>query len=119
VAVTAFGTIVIEKMTDPIPDPADTDFSFTEGGGLSPTSFSLKNGQSQPFNDVPMGSGYSVTEMVPSGWDLTSATCTDGSPLDNINLGPSETITCTFTNELQLDYGDASDPTYPTLLANA
>ncbi len=112
------GTIVVEKTTDPSPDPTDTTFSFTAGGGLSPTSFSLKNGQSRTFDDIPVGSGYSVTETVPSDWNLTNAICTDGSPLDNINLGPGETITCTFTNELRLDFGDAPDPDYPTLLAS-
>ena len=41
---------------------------------------------------------YSVSEIVPAGWDLTSATCDDGSPISDINVSPGETVTCTFTN---------------------
>ena len=32
------------------------------------------------------------------GWDLTSATCSDDSPVTAISLEPGEVITCTFTN---------------------
>ena len=41
---------------------------------------------------------YSVSETVPAGWDLTSATCSDGSNPASINLAAGETVTCTFTN---------------------
>src|SRR5437870_7512495 len=92
------GTIIVKKVTNPSPDPTDTSFSFTAGGGLSPTSFSLKNGQQQTFSNVTPGSGYSVAETVPSGWDLTSSTCSDGSPVSNIDVSPGETVTCTFTD---------------------
>src|ERR671934_131028 len=92
------GTIIVKKVTNPSPDPSDTSFSFTAGGGLSPTSFSLKNGQQQTFSNVTPGGGYSVAETVPSGWDLTSQTCSDGSPTSNINVSPGETVMCTFTD---------------------
>ena len=32
------------------------------------------------------GSGYSLSETVPGGWDQTGATCNDGSPVSNINV---------------------------------
>src|ERR671924_1710059 len=92
------GSIIVKKVTNPSPDPSDTSFSFTAGGGLSPSSFSLKNGQQQTFSNVVPGSGYSAAETVPSGWNLTSATCDDGSPVTNIDVGAGETVTCTFTN---------------------
>jgi hypothetical protein len=92
------GTIKVKKVTDPNPDPTDTSFSFTAGGGLDPTSFSLKNGGTQTYTGVNPGSGYSVAETVPSGWDLTSSTCDDGSPVSNIDVSPGETVTCTFNN---------------------
>ena len=41
---------------------------------------------------------YSVSEAAVAGWDLTSATCDDGSPVGAISLQPGEVITCTFTN---------------------
>jgi hypothetical protein len=95
------GTIIVKKVTQPSPDPTDTSFSYTAGGGLSPTSFSLKNGGSQTYLNVPVGSGYSVAETVPANWELVSATCDDGSLVTNIGVSPNETVTCTFTNRLQ------------------
>lgn len=95
------GTIIVQKVTEPSPDPTDTSFGFTAGGGLSPTSFSLKNGQMQTYSNVVPGSGYSVAETVPAGWDLISATCDDGSPVSNIDVSAGETVTCTFTDRQQ------------------
>src|ERR671937_476769 len=92
------GTIIVKKVTNPSPDPSDTSFSFSAGGGLSPSSFSLKNGDQQTFSDVSPGSGYNVTESVPLGWDLTSSTCDDGSSVTNIDVSAGETVTCTFTD---------------------
>ena len=37
---------------------------------------------------VTPGSGFSVSETVPSGWVLDSATCSDGSPISNIDVSP-------------------------------
>jgi uncharacterized repeat protein (TIGR01451 family) len=90
-------TIIVRKATVPSPDPTDTSFAFTAGGGLSPASFSLKNGESQSFADLVPQAGYSVAETTPAGWDSTGA-CGDGSPVSNIDVGPGETVTCTFTN---------------------
>ena len=50
------------------------------------------------FTNVPPGSGYSLSETVPSGWDQARATCDDGSPPSNIAVSVGETVTCTFTN---------------------
>jgi hypothetical protein len=47
-----------------------------------------------------------VTELVPDGWDLESAVCSDQSPVTAIVLSPEETVTCTFTNEKDEDYND-------------
>src|SRR6185503_11382876 len=95
------GRIVVVK--DATPDDPQ-DFTFTTGGGLSPASFQLDDdanptlSDTQTISNVAVGSGYSVAETVPTGWDLTSATCDDGSPVSNINVGPDETVTCTFNN---------------------
>src|SRR5438876_9061360 len=93
------GTIIVKKVTDPSPDPSNTSFSFTAGGGLAPSAFSLMNGDQQTFSDVTPGNGYSVAESVPAGWALASSTCDDGSPVTNIDLGAGETVTCTFTDQ--------------------
>jgi len=59
--------------------PGDPGVS-TEKGGLNPGT-------------------YDVAETgPPAGWTLTSATCSDGSPVNAIDLGDNETVTCTFVN---------------------
>jgi plastocyanin len=93
----------IHVIADSQPNDAQ-DFSFTAGGGLSPAGFSLDDdsdgtlSNTQAFNDVAPGSGYTIGESTPAGWDLSSATCDDGSPTFNISVGPGEVVTCTFTN---------------------
>ncbi|MBV0934943.1 prealbumin-like fold domain-containing protein, partial [Marinobacterium weihaiense] len=53
----------------------------------------------EPFMSDPLVHGvYSVDENVPAGWDLTGATCDDGSAPNAIDLQPGETVTCTFEN---------------------
>ena len=95
------GQISITK--DAIPDDPQ-DFAFTAGGGLSPATFSLDDdlnptlSNTHVFENVPVGSGYSVAETVPGGWDQSSATCNDGSPVSNISVSAGEHVTCTFTN---------------------
>ena len=182
------GTIVVRKATEPSPDTTGYAFAFEAGGGLTPTSFTLKDGESRTFADLPRspatawrrplrpagisqalpattaarsptstsapgetvtctfrnrqrgkivirkqtepdnspqtfqfttsygpgfalrddesnesaflvpGNGYNVAESLPAGWDLTEATCDDGSPVTNIDVAPGETVTCTFNN---------------------
>ena len=89
--------------------PAVTTFNFLGQGpnGLGPGSgFSLQptgaggaGSASQLFDDLEPG-GYEVAELNPNsdGWELTSATCSDGSLIDAIDLAPGEDITCTFIN---------------------
>jgi hypothetical protein len=92
------GRIVVRKVPEPTPDPSNTSFNFTAAGGLSPGGFSLANGQTRTFDNLTPQSGYSLTEGATTGWQLTSATCDDASPITNIALSPGETVTCTFTN---------------------
>ena len=47
---------------------------------------------------MPAGSGYSVSETVPTRLAARSATCDDGSPPSAIDVSAGETVTCTFTN---------------------
>ena len=44
-----------------------------------------------------------MTEIVPTGWVLTSATCDDGSDPSAIDLDPGETVTCVFINTEDVD----------------
>jgi len=95
------GRIIVDKVTD----PGGSSQSFTFTPSWSNSTFSLKDG------DKPEDSGlllptsesgtYSVSEAPETGWDLTSATCDDNSPVTAIDLAPGETVTCTFNNKIQ------------------
>ncbi len=91
-------TLVVDKVTAPISDT--TVFNFTTAGsGLSP--FSLTDTAIPMIFTVVPGSGYAITETTPSTWTLASSTCTDGSPVNGIDLAAGEVVTCTFTNVAQ------------------
>jgi hypothetical protein len=97
------GTIIVDKVTDPAGDPTSFDFTLTGGPSALNDSFSLTDA-STPFSHGQLrpGTGYNAAEVnIPANWDLTSATCDDGSDPSNIDLGNGETVTCTFTNTLQ------------------
>jgi len=86
------GTIIIQKNTV----GEDGTFDFT--GDMGDFSITTDAGTgSSIFSDVISGS-YSVSENALAGWDQTSATCDDGSTVSAIDVGPGETVTCTFTN---------------------
>jgi uncharacterized repeat protein (TIGR02543 family) len=97
------GSIIVDKVTNPGGDPASFAFTLTGGPSNLNQSFNLTDA-APPYNSgaVLPGSGYKVTETVPSGWSLTGATCSDGSRPDNVDLGAGETVTCTFTNSKQV-----------------
>ncbi len=95
---TAEGTLIVKKVTNPASDTT-TVFTFTAGGGLSPTSFTLLNLGSKTYPDLLAGSGYNVSENSIANWDLTSAVCDGtGNTPANITITPGGTVTCTFTN---------------------
>jgi hypothetical protein len=89
------GTIIIDKVTIPAADPLPFTFTPSYNGGAT---FQLADATA-PNNSGQLAPGtYSVAETVPAGWDLTSATCSDSSPVTAISLQANETVTCTFTN---------------------
>ncbi|NNG15594.1 MAG: hypothetical protein HKM89_03865 [Gemmatimonadales bacterium] len=88
----------VTKVTVPDPDPTDPDqeFAFTsDADGI--TSFSLSNGETASSDPISEGT-YSVSETVPAGWDLTSATCDNSDDPSAVTLGQGDDVTCTFTN---------------------
>jgi fimbrial isopeptide formation D2 family protein len=92
------GTIVVDKVTDPSGDPTSFAFSLSGGPDSVSQSFNLTDAAT-PHNSGALKPGtYSVEETVPAGWDLTGASCSDGSNPAAIDLAPGETVTCTFTN---------------------
>jgi len=86
------GNIVVVKQTQ----PAGSSQSFTFSTSYGP-DFALTDGQSNDSGGLTVGA-YSVSESVPAGWKLESATCDDGSDPANIGLDVGETVTCTFIN---------------------
>jgi uncharacterized repeat protein (TIGR01451 family) len=88
------GRIVVEKETSPAGDPQSFAFTASYDGD----GFSLSDGQSNDSGELLPGT-YSVSETVPVGWDLESATCDDGSDPSSIDLASDETVICTFVNE--------------------
>ncbi|MCA1779947.1 MAG: ice-binding family protein, partial [Xanthomonadaceae bacterium] len=84
------GTITILKQAD----PSDTGQAFDFTGDLG--NFSLMHGEFI-VETLPPGT-YAVSETVPTGWQLDSAVCDDGSQVNAIGLQAGENVTCTFTN---------------------
>jgi hypothetical protein len=99
------GTVVLTKNTI----GGDGIFPFTATGDSSltsafPTSITTSGDSgSQTFSNVNAGSGYSIVENVPLGWNFTSATCSNGSPA-SFSVIAGATATCTFTDTKQAGY---------------
>jgi uncharacterized repeat protein (TIGR01451 family) len=90
------GRIIVEKQT--LPNGSSQEFEFDPSWG---PNFDLTDGQQNDSGSLVPGP-YSVSEIVPAGWDLTSTLCTssmqDTESASSLDLDPSETITCVFTN---------------------
>ncbi len=86
------GHIIVKKVTDPSGDDASFEFDSNYGA-----NFFLKDGESNDSGELKPGT-FSVAELTKAGWDLDTATCDDGSPVEAISLQAGETVTCTFTN---------------------
>ncbi len=99
------GTIIVVKDAG---DDVTTLFDFTALGGLLPGTFQLVGGGSQTFPNVPVGSGYGVTETPPTGWEPPSIHVSNGNPPTNITIIDGDIVTVTFTNSLR--YGAAACP---------
>jgi len=89
------GSITVVKQTDPDGHPQSFAFeaSYDEDG------FSLSDGQQNDSGELLPGT-YSVSEIVPAGWNLTAATCSDESDPEEIELSAGEHVTCLFENAL-------------------
>lgn len=95
------GTIIVEKQTEP-DGWTEKDFDFTGAA-----TGSLADGEQIVVSDLQAGV-YSVQEVVPAGWTLTSIVCDDGNSVVNLpnfeaefHLEAGETVKCTFYNLLQ------------------
>ena len=91
------GSITIDKVT--LPSGDTQQFTFTPSSNLGGgAQFQLADATAPKVYGTLSPGTFSVAETVPSDWILTSATCSDGSPVTAISLQANEDITCTFTN---------------------
>jgi hypothetical protein len=95
----ARATIIIKKITS----DGQGSFDFTSNT-LTPASWTLTTtgpgaagADSRSFGNLAAGT-YDAAETVPPNWNLTNATCDDGSAVSAIGLSAGETVTCTFVN---------------------
>jgi hypothetical protein len=93
------GRIVVDEVTLPAGDPQSFAFSMTGGPDSLNATFSLTDAAA-PYSTATVRPGtYAATPgTTPAGWDLVSATCSDGSSPSAIALAPGEVVTCTFTH---------------------
>lgn len=109
------GSVIIRKATDPSPDTTDSTFDYTTTGGLSPSTFDLKDGESQDYGATIHAGDYSVTETDPgpnftlSDLDCSASDTGNGTTIDpdlatgtvDFDLAAGDTVDCTYTNALQ------------------
>jgi hypothetical protein len=91
---TPFTGIRVHKVT--VPGGSSQGFTFTAGGGLSPASFTLVDGEDQTF-EVAAGSGYTISEDATPGWS-TSITVSNGSSTSDLTVEDGEITVVTVTN---------------------
>lgn len=93
------GTLIVQKVTTPTSDPQV--FTFTTTLPATPT-FTLDTNAGSPTpasQTFVISPGlYTLSENTLPDWDLTGSSCDDGSPVNNIDIAPGETVTCVFTN---------------------
>lgn len=92
------GTLRVIKVTSPSPDPTTTTFDIAVGGGLTPDTLALQNGDSHLYDPVTAGT-YSVVETPVPGWS-TSYSVSNGSPNIAVTVADGEDVTVTITNTL-------------------
>ena len=80
------------------------DFQFTPSGFGGNAAFTLTttgsggSAETASFGPVAVDGSYSVSETnLPAGWNLTSSSCTNGTPAA-ITVVDGQTTICTFTN---------------------
>ena len=93
------GQILVDEVTVPSGDPQSFPFSLTGGPDSTNQTFPMTDAAAAHASGLVRPGTYAATQSpVPSGWDLTSATCSDGSSPAAVNLSAGEVVTCTFVH---------------------
>ena len=98
------GSITVEKSTTGgIDDTFDVEIDTSSGTMLAMPSVTTTGGSGSTSPIALPPDLYSVTELIPDGWNLDTASCDDGTSsfdgtdtINDINLNPGDEITCTF-----------------------
>lgn len=106
------GRIIVTQTTVPVGAPQQFDFS----ADFSTTGFSLGDGGEHDSGVLEAGV-YALSIAPVDEW-TTTATCSDGSPIEAISLDPNETVTCAFTSvrKTQITLNHTIDPAGDTTL---
>ncbi len=94
------GHVVIQK--NAVPDSSQ-QFSFPNNFGSNNPNPILLVDDSTPdlpsYNAEVLPGKYAVSETLPAGWELDGATCDSEETIEDLDVAPGETVTCTFTNQ--------------------
>jgi hypothetical protein len=111
VNITNCGSVVIRKVTNPASDPDEVQFGYTKSIDTDPASsntFTLGDGQSKTFNNVLIGTGYTVEEDdLPSGWELESLDCSASTGVTP-SIDPNNAAKVTFDIDSESDILDCT-----------
>ena len=106
------GQVIIRKVTQPSPTAATrrstTRACCRRSAATSTRTSSLKNGESQEYDNVLFGSGLNVTEGdLPTGWELVGVNCSasedvipsiNGAVMTFAIDDADDVLDCTYTN---------------------
>ncbi len=100
----SLGSITIEKKV--VGGNGETfDFTLTDpqSANITLAPSSLGDGDTTTAPDLPIGTGYTITEAVPPGWTLTVSgdNCSQNGNTAKAEVKANETTTCVFTNTRQ------------------
>jgi hypothetical protein len=110
IALSNCGKVIIRKET--VPDALTDQFTFTHNLLTDPvqmsSTFQLADGGNKEFANVLIGTGYTVTETIPSNYSLsincsasTGVTPTTDNGTGQVGFAidsPSDIVDCTYTN---------------------
>ena len=95
------GTITIEKNANP---ESGQPFAFTSAslGGFTLVDDGTETNSTKTFTGLAPGT-YTISEVVPDGWELTGITCSDSTvvvagPQVTVDLPANGAVTCTYSD---------------------
>ncbi len=92
--------VIVDKITDPTSDPTLFDFTLSGSPSAISNTFSLADTTTPETNSDLEPGIYTLTETIPTGWELSTALCSNGvdPSLTNLTLVAGDIVTCRFTN---------------------